>query len=164
MPELYKGNGIIEKVLGGLLHTFRPFFLMFFVLSVYAKDKGTGWGGQWLVGIVILSGFGLLGLFFYDLKTLYVVLYYGFNSALLLLILAYLSKSNFRSSVLEWCGINSYGIYLWHAIAILLLQDNWQRTFQDYSISMFFQIFTFGVLFCGTKVKLINQYAFGIKS
>lgn len=65
---------------------------------------------------------------------------------------------------IEWCGQNSLAIYLWHAVVIVMFRDSWEGTLMDYLLSLPLQLVSFALIFCGTKVKLINQYAFGIKS
>lgn len=120
-PEVYQDLNVLNSGIGLLLHTFRPYFYFFFVLGLVFKRLELT-RPKIFEYILPLLGFAIVIYSFYSPnKLLSAVNFFLFNSFLLSLVLK-ISANNMikESKTIEWIGLNSLAIYLWHLLPILI--------------------------------------------
>lgn len=120
-PELYQEYRIINAGIKLVLHTFRPYFLFFFVLGFVLKHKELNRPG-WLACLLPLLGLCVAGYLFYNpVKELSIFNFYFLNIVLLILAVQVASNGMIREVIsMEWIGIHSLAIYLWHVLPIFI--------------------------------------------
>lgn len=120
-PELYQEYRIINAGIKLVLHTFRPYFLFFFVLGFVLKHKELNRPG-WLAYLLPLLGLCMAGYLFYNpVKVLSILNFYFLNIVLLILAVKIAYNGMIREvQSIEWVGIHSLAIYLWHVLPIFI--------------------------------------------
>lgn len=155
-----------EKTVEVFLHTFRPYYFIYFVFGMLIRG-----GFRKIVPLrenifLIAIGFlALVVLFYYPDRLLEIPLSYVLNICLIYLVIS-TSKKNLlpKSRLIEWIGINSLGIYLWHVLVIIAIK----RLIDPQDILMFYTIIVlsqiaFLLLYRLTsRFKAIKLYFFGI--
>ncbi len=115
--------------------------------------------------MVAICFFMVIYLFYNPNKIFSEVIYFVLNISLLLSVFKLiLTKNNLRSVFLEWLGINSLGIYLWHVIPILLVKFIYGT---DDLIFFYLLTFVLEILFIFSyklllKVDFVKRYIFGV--
>ncbi len=164
-PETYQGFGILTRGIGVVLHTFRPYFYFFFVLGLVFRGLELKKPNLLEYAFPALC-FGLvLFLFYYPNKELSFFNFFLFNSLLLYLVLK-VSINNMVSSnkIIEWIGLNSLGIYLWHVIPILICKSK----IGTENLALFYPVVIFSTLvfiaayYYLLKINFIRKYVFGM--
>jgi len=159
--QTYQGIEIIKL----LLHTFRPQFYFFFVFGlIYRNIKLSR--PKLLEYILPSTCFILVVYLFYNPNTLLSgVNFFLFNSLLLSLVLK-VSFNNMihESKTIEWIGLNSLAIYLWHVLPILICQfligtDNLALF---YLTTIFTEILFIVVYYYLLRIDILKKYVFGM--
>jgi fucose 4-O-acetylase-like acetyltransferase len=161
-PDLYRDIEIVRPIIKGSLYTLRPYYFVFFVTGAWLRDKQFN-----LKPIAIVSFIALIFQFFYPDRIFYMISFYVFNLSLLSICINWIKKDflpNYRP--VEWIGINSLGIYLWHVFPILLVKEYIGT--EDIQMFYFFGIGSLGLFFIAfiilSRVNFINYYFFGVKN
>lgn len=120
-PELYQEYRIINAGIKLVLHTFRPYFLFFFVLGSVLKHLELKRPRR-MEYILPLLGLFLAGYLFYNpMKVLSIFNFYFLNIILLTLVVKMAANSMIRDvQSMEWVGVHSLAIYLWHVLPIFI--------------------------------------------
>lgn len=164
-PEIYQDFGILKSGIGLILHTFRPYFYFFFVLGlVYRRLELKR--PKLLEYILPLMSFALVIYLFYNPnKLLSTINFFLFNCFLLSLVLKVSVHSLIRSNkIIEWIGLNSLAIYLWHVIPILICKflistDNLALF---YLATIFTEILFIVVYYYLLRIDILKKYVFGM--
>ncbi len=121
-PEVYQNLGNFKLVIDLTLHTFRPYFYFFFVFGLIYKRLGLKKRPNLFdVILPLICLTGVIYLFYNPNKMFSLINFFIFNTFLLSLVLKVSVHSMIKSNkVVEWFGINSLAIYLWHVLPILI--------------------------------------------
>jgi fucose 4-O-acetylase-like acetyltransferase len=155
-----------ENILIKFLHeTIRPYYFVFFVLGIWIKEIKSRIETIGLSNIIILSLVTYFGYVATSDRIAISVLYYLFNFTLIAFVLVKAARDSFPSARwIEWLGVNSMGVYLWHVFPIIVIKyffsnlDNLQYyLMMAFSISIFF----FGYYFLN-RIKVVRKLFFGL--
>jgi len=164
-PEIYKNYGIINSGIELILYTFRPYFYFFFVFGLLFKHlelkKPTM--PEYIFPLLFFASVIFL---FYNPNTVISVLnFFLFNSFLLSLILK-ISVNNLipDNKNIEWIGINSLGIYLYHVIPILVCKSliGIQNLVFFYTTVILLELVFIVAYIYISKIDFMRKYAFGL--
>lgn len=163
-PVLYE-NLRIRKLIEIIQYTFRPFFYFFFSLGIYLRNKQVVKALPLTRLMLFIFSLGTLLLFFYQKHIISILLFFLFNIYLLYYLIEKVQTGVTRSAmVIEWIGINSFGIYLWHVIPII-----WIRLVIGTNNLMLFYATTIGVeilfillVYFMSKIYVVRKYLFGV--
>tara|TARA_Y100000385_G_C13009291_1_gene600917 strand:- start:182 stop:1141 length:960 start_codon:yes stop_codon:yes gene_type:complete len=120
-PELYKDLVTTSSIIELILHTFRPYFYFFFVLGIIYKKIELKKPMILEYVFTFICVLFVIYIFYTPNKFLSIITFFLFNS-LLLSVAIKLSSNNMilGNKTIEWLGLNSLSIYLWHVIPILI--------------------------------------------
>jgi acyltransferase len=154
------GNAVADV----LLFDFRPYFYFFFVLGGAIRQKKLLIPTGILIPLAVLLFIADILLFFYPHPWSSYILYFVLNIVLILLTQRFMeSPAALSNRFLEWIGVNSLGIYLWHVLPIVLaygLHANTNLMF--YSITLSGEVVVFGLIFLLARSKFAGKYLLGI--
>lgn len=163
---VYKGMGTLSDICDVILYTFRPFYLIFFVTGMYLRANSPKVNVPVFSGIIALLFAFNIYLFFHPILPLIIALYFVFNLFALCLLLELANKNRLPfNKVLEWIGVNSLGIYLWHLLPILILKKviNPQHKLIEFYLAAFITEAIFIVIIWQlSRIKLLNKYVLGM--
>ncbi|WP_353778457.1 acyltransferase family protein [Winogradskyella sp. 3972H.M.0a.05] len=159
-PKLYQ-----NKTIALILNTYRPYYYIFFILGLLYKDLKLKRPNR-LEFLLPLILFGLvIYLFYFPNEIVAFINYFVFNTLLLNLILK-MSTNNLapNNKVLEWIGINSVGIYLWHMIPIIVCNHliGTENLLLFYLAVIVLEIIFMIIYRMLSKVSVLRKYAFGM--
>lgn len=119
--DLFAADTFAVHTIRKILHTLRPQFYIFFALGILLR------AGKIILPVVATTAVAfttfLITLYLHDhpFPALAITSFFLFNSALLAVgLMQCAAHPLFTVRWLEWLGVNSLGIYLWHALPILL--------------------------------------------
>jgi acyltransferase len=145
--------------------TIRPYYFVFFVFGIKFKEINSRFPN--VKSEITVFSILILYCTYYFVKNepLSFLLYYFFNFILIFFILKKISENNFPSvSWIQWLGVNSMGIYLWHVFPIIIIKYFFspENSFQYYaliliSISSFFVFYYFI-----NKIRIFRTMLFGL--
>lgn len=164
-PALYQKVTALSRPMEIILFTFRPFFFIFFSLGVYIKQHVKNININIIGAISLLSFATFTALFFFPNKIAAFALFYLFNISLILWLIGMIRKDNLpQNKAVQWIGVNSLGLYLWHVVPIIivtqLIGTNNLLLFYPAAvgaIALFFVVMIFL-----TRIKAINKILFGL--
>ncbi len=107
-----------------ILHTFRPSYYFFFVLGLVYRSLDLKRPQFWEYIIPVVGFGGVIYLFYNPNELLSASIFFVLNASLISVCLkasAHHLILEWRS--IEWIGLNSLGIYLWHLIPILICKS-----------------------------------------
>ena len=145
--------------------TIRPYYFIFFVFGIKFKAIMAWFDG---LGRRIIFTFLLIGLLMFNLSSVDVlksILYYFFNFVLISWILYNIERGSFPSVYwIEWLGINSMGIYLWHVMPIIIIKYffNFTDMLVYYSLMALALAGFFVAYFFLNRFKLFRRVLFGL--
>ena len=164
-PEIYEGYGPISSILKMILFTFRPYYYFFFVLGIYFRK--TKLEKPKILDYLLPSTALVLVIFifYFPNKSLHILNFFVLNSLLVNLVLK-ISANNLITNYpkIEWVGVNSLGIYLWHVIPIMackLLIGTDSLVF-FYIFSVLSELIFLMVYKLLLKFSFFRKYVFGI--
>ncbi|MGV3589344.1 MAG: acyltransferase family protein [Adhaeribacter sp.] len=166
-PSWFNTQPLLHKTINIMQYTLRPYFYVFFVLGIFLRNYSIEKYSIFAIAFSILGFMATVILFYFPNKPFSIFIFFLFNIFLLILTLKVVKQGSLiRSKILEWVGINSLAIYLWHVIPIeiskVLIVNN-LRSF--YLTTFLLEILIIIAIFKLTKIKFINKYFFGfIKS
>jgi acyltransferase len=164
--ELFYNNYVENNLaLKFFFKTLRPYYFAFFIFGINFRKMIKYFKSMDIGVIIIMTIFSWWLFFQVDGYMVSTITYYIFNLLLLSLLLLGLERDKFPRIVpLEWMGINSMGIYLWHMFPILIIKYflNYSHIFNYYAaviiaISVFF--FAYSML---NRTKFFRQLLFGL--
>jgi acyltransferase len=159
-----------------LLAAFRPDYYIFFTLGGFLKNykRAPGKGRKPVTGRVLavevmlplsmLLFIGEILLFYYPNPYLSFILFFVFNGCLTSLMVSLIeSRRSSGNSFLEWAGVNSLGIYLWHVLPILFAF----RYVTDgpvlfYSLVIVLEMVFFAFVFFTGRIVFMRKYFYGL--
>ncbi|MDT8392234.1 MAG: acyltransferase family protein [Bacteroidales bacterium] len=148
------------------LHTFRPYYFIFFAFGMYIRERpGKLIPYMECIPFISLGIAGLVLLFYYPDRILEVPLNYLLNFCLIYFMISSSQKKLLPPiGIIEWIGINSLGIYLWHVMAILLIKElvGTEDKTLFYVVAIIAEILFFALYAALSKLSLINKYLFGM--
>jgi peptidoglycan/LPS O-acetylase OafA/YrhL len=113
----------------------------------------------------LIGAFAIATLFYFPHPFLYGILFFIFNFYILTISIQYSLKDKLpHSKVIEWLGVNSLGIYLWHIVPILLIEHFFEKetTQMFYFYTIISEVIFIYILMNMTKIKFINKYILGM--
>ena len=167
LPLSYGG---VPRLNGGvadaLLATFRPDYYIFFALGGFLKNykKVPAVGKALLLSLLLFIEEILL--FYYPDSYLSFILFFVFNGCLACLMVSLIeSRRSSGNSFLEWVGINSLGIYLWHVLPILFaFRYIAEGAVIFYSLAILLEVVFFVFVFYTGKIAFVRKYFYGLES
>lgn len=175
--QLYYLNSEIRylsKILRMISHNIRPQFYIFFILGSQLKAmkiKNVDKLIFLLIPLFVANAINLeqFGISLFIKQLIYLVS----NSLLIIYALCHLIKKTIKNKKIEWFGINSLGIYLWHIIPILLTKIifNDSKNYYEienenllgfYFIALFFQTLFIFSYYNLKKIHFFKKYFFGL--
>ncbi|MRI62469.1 hypothetical protein EDM00_00450 [Ornithobacterium rhinotracheale] len=120
-PSLYFGYGKLSSIISIVTSVLRPFFYFFFIFGFFLRKKILPNITTKHLAFIIFFFCSIIYVFYYPNPWLYALNFFSINIFSLLS----LSQKNLipRSKSIEWIGINSLGLYLWHVVPIILAQN-----------------------------------------
>ncbi|HMH31944.1 MAG TPA: hypothetical protein VK543_02885, partial [Puia sp.] len=105
-------------------------------------------------------------LFYYPDSYLSFILFFVFNGCLACLMVSLIeSRRSSGNSFLEWVGINSLGIYLWHVLPILFaFRYIAEGAVIFYSLAILLEVVFFVFVFYTGKIAFVRKYFYGLES
>lgn len=164
-PEIYQDFGILKSGIDLILHTFRPYFYFFFVFGlVYRKLELKR--PKMLEYILPLVCFAVvIYLFYHPTELLSIVNFFIFNCFLLSLVLKVSVHNLIRSNMtIEWIGLNSLAIYLWHLVPIMICTHviGTENLVFFYSATICLEIVFIISYRYLVRVRVLKKYVFGM--
>jgi acyltransferase len=164
-PEIYQDFGILNSGIGLILHTFRPYFYFFFVLGFVCKHLDLA-RPKILEYILPLLGFVMVIYSFYRPNNLLSTINFFFLNSFILSFILKISANNMikQSKTIEWIGLNSLAIYLWHVLPILICKyiigtDNLAFF---YSVTICLEIVFIIAYHYLQRINFLKKYVFGM--
>jgi len=164
-PETCQDLGILNRVILLINYTFRPYFYFFFVFGLVYRNSEFK-RPKVLEYIFPIICFGVVFyLFYYPNKELSIFNFFLFNGVLLSLVLK-VSTHNMipNSKAIEWIGLNSLGIYLWHVLPILVWKSviGTENLALFYSTTIFLELVFVVVYYYLLRIDFMRKYVFGV--
>jgi fucose 4-O-acetylase-like acetyltransferase len=161
-------NGVLMRRLTEVsLHTYKPYFFMFFVFGMCIRNikiKLNIWLN--LIIVLILAAIQLT-FFYFPLPFAEMISTMLLNFCLLHLLIALAFADTLpHSQILEWLGINSLAIYLWHIVPVLILKLTLgtENIILFYSACLIAEAALIIVIYYLTKIRSVNRFVFGVIS
>lgn len=164
-PLTYKHISFLNKIFPILIPTFRPHFYVFFLIGISYRNKIIRKPRV----IEIIAPLIFLGLvvylFFNNILILSILNFFLLNFLILNLCLKLaLTNSLLEFKSIQWLGINSLGLYLWHVIPILISTYliGTESLIKFYLVTIILEvlfIILYKILF---KVNFFKKYIFGM--
>lgn len=163
-PVLNNSSNIVARF---IVITARPQFFFFFCLGMVVKNNRNivQWSTTNLAVVAILAALTYGFCFSVPIQWLSLLAFFALNTTLVLLLVKGIMNDRLpRSTFVEWLGINSLPVYLWHMIPVLFVM---------HFISPEIQLYTFyGVCLIAeaafirvtkvlTYISPLNRFAFG---
>src|SRR5690606_12346245 len=162
VPGWYMENGHARAILQFVLATLRPYYFFFFVLGLVLR-KTLLPKPSFIEYFICALLFGVIvHLFFARKPVLSFIIFFLLNTVLLTLILK-ISVKNLagKNSLLEWIGVNSMGIYLWHMIPILIAKSYKNTPAEFYLHAIVLQAAFLAAYYYLNKIAFIRKFFFG---
>lgn len=165
-PEIYQNLGVLNSGIKLVLHTFRPYFYFFFVFGVIYRRLELNRPNIFEYILPLICFVFLIYSFYNPNKLLSTINFFLFNSLLLSLILKVSTNNLIRGNeTIEWIGVNSLAIYLWHVLPILICKF----AIGTENLTMFYLVticmeFVFIIAYSYLlKIDILKKYVFGIE-
>lgn len=155
----------IKEYVDVLLSTFRPHYFTFFVLGIWVRRTPLQKINPFLPYLSVMGLLALLVSFFLHQRDIYIFAFYFFNFFFAIWMLKLSEKRFFPNvRVLQWIGVNSLGIYLWHQYPLMIVKEhiNDSQSFLLYASLVVASILIIGFIYYIGKNKWINRTLFGI--
>lgn len=165
IPELYQNFGLLSSATNIVLYTFRPYFYLFFMLGVLYNNLQLNKPRiiEYILPIILFAL--VIILFYYPNKNLSVLNFFLFNASLINLVLKLaVNKMMLTFPFLEWIGLNSLGIYLWHMIPIMLCKSliGKENLIIYYFAAILLEFMFLLIYYYLLKINFIKKYFFGL--
>lgn len=164
-PLLYENNIKLKQIVEEVMYTFKPQFLIFFVFGNYIKHRNLMKVIKHDLLILLLSFTGIIALFFFPNSIASILCFYLFNLSLLIFLLDSVKHDRLPySRLIEWIGINSLGIYLWHMVPIIISVKFFGRKdlLLYYCITLFLEVILMFLYYQLIKNRYINENIMGL--
>lgn len=155
----------IKEYVEVLLYTFRPQYFMFFVLGIWARRAHIQKLEPFVPYLSIVGLSALLVSFFLHQTDVYIFAFYFFNFFFAIWMLKLSEKRFFPNvKILQWIGVNSLGIYLWHQFPLMILKEQIadNQNLLLYTVLSLSAVLIIGFIYWIGKSKWINKTLFGI--
>ncbi|MFN8416986.1 MAG: acyltransferase [Cytophagaceae bacterium] len=164
-PTLYQEASSSSLIMKILIDVFRPQFYFFFILGNIFRDKqwdSPNWKDYLFPTLLFIF---TVALFYYPNNALSVLVFMGFNSLLLLLVIKICTNSIMpESKGIQWVGLNSLAIYLWHMIPILIVKKTVgvESEWFYYSLALISELIFFVLYIYLSKIIVLRKLVFGM--
>jgi acyltransferase len=147
-----------------LLTTFRPDYYTFFVLGGFLRNYKKMPPIGLTLPLSVLLFIGDVLLFFYTNPFLSIILFFLFNGCLICLMLTLTERwKSVAHPFLEWVGLNSLGIYLWHVLPILFaFRFVAGGPVLFYSLAIGLESVLFVFVYFTAKIAFFQRYFYGL--
>ncbi|KAF2512748.1 acyltransferase [Flavobacterium zhairuonense] len=164
-PFLYTKIPFLNEILSNIIHTFRPYFILFFLIGISYRNKIAE--KPRLIEIVApVISLGLVIYLFYNYNAILSILNFFILNLLILNLSLKLATTNslFESKSIQWLGTNSLGIYLWHFLPILISKYliGTESLFKFYLLTIILEIIFIISYKILIKVNFFKKYIFGM--
>ncbi|MCE3280293.1 MAG: hypothetical protein K0S44_2484 [Bacteroidetes bacterium] len=160
-------SALMKKMTEVSLHTYKPYFFMFFVFGICIRNVKIKLN-IWLNLIIVLILLATQLVFFYfPWPSAEMVSTILLNFCLLHLLIALASLDRLpHSQLLEWFGINSLAIYLWHIVIVLILKLTLgtENIILFYFVCLIAELILIIAIYYLTKIGFVNRFVFGVIS
>ncbi len=157
----------IPVLLTGVVRTTGFHYYFFFILGKYIHELKTYHLKNLAVFTAIAGMATSIYLFFSPNPVLELLNLFAFNTALLYVVL-FISQQEMISNnkFLQWLGVHSLGIYLWHVLPIQFVNHFLidESTLEFYLVQITLQIILFITYYYLVKIHVFKTYVFGIRS
>lgn len=147
--------------------TFRPQFYCFFCFGVYLRSNRKLLNINTFL-LLLLSCVSIVSYilnFFNPNLILCITSFYTLNIFLVILLVKVVTINKLpRVEFLEWIGINSLPIYLWHVLPLAFIESKYLKTenlLSFYSVCITSEVCTIALIAILIRFKLINKIVFG---
>ena len=164
-PEIYQDFWILKSGIGLVLHTFRPYFYFFFVFGLVYKriELKRPKVLEYILPLICLLS--VIYLFYNPNKLFSAINFFLFNSLLLSLVLKISLHNLIRSNkTIEWIGLNSLAIYLWHVLPILVCKYliGTENLAFFYTVTISLEIIFIIAYKYLLRIDILKKYVFGM--
>lgn len=163
-PPWDAGNPSSQVYSSLIFQIYRPHLYIYFVIGLMLRNNSFSIK-IWPVAIVTLSLFVVLMLSFLYRFSFVQWLLYFFNTGLLFILVQYAKKDSLpHAKWIEWIGVNSMAVYLWHMVPLIIVSQHIPAspTVLYYTVSFAAVIAFSAIIYFLTKIKPVNKYLFGM--
>jgi len=155
-----------KSILMRFIHdTIRPYYFVFFVFGIKFKEiiprfPNIKWEIKFFSIFILCFAYLLM-----KDESISFLIYYFFNLILILWILKTIAENNFPSvRWIEWLGVNSMGIYLWHVFPIIIVKYffSTENIVYYYALMVMSILIFFIVYYFLNQIKLFRRGLFGL--
>ncbi|HET8886151.1 MAG TPA: acyltransferase family protein [Salinimicrobium sp.] len=164
-PEIYQDIGVLNSGIRLVLHTFRPYFYFFFVFGIIYKRLELKKPRIFEYILPLICFVFVINLFYSPNKLLWTINFFLFNSFLLSLTLKVSANNLIRGNkTIEWIGLNSLAIYLWHVLPILVCKFaiGTENLTIFYSVTIFMELVFLIAYYYLLRINILRKYVFGM--
>ena len=148
-----------------VLHTFKPYFFFYFILGMYLRKFPVIFNIYINAALVVILGIMQLLLFYYPFLYLELISNIVFNLCLVQFLIVLASDNKLpNNKLLEWIGVNSLAIYLWHLVPIIDVKRvlGFDNMGLFYAVCFSLEIILITSIYYVSKIKIVNKYFFGV--
>lgn len=154
------------EIIGWLIMTYQPYYFCFFILGYYLRQEKIVISHNKIIFVgIILIGLWILRILLAETNNFQKVTWDFFilNFVSVLFFLSFpfheIPRSTSKLNVLQWIGINSLPIYLWHPLIPLLIRSF--HPLSEWLVGMLLYLVFIGCIYVGSKYDWINYHIFG---
>ncbi|MDR3705886.1 MAG: acyltransferase family protein [Paludibacteraceae bacterium] len=162
---------VLKVIRDFFYYAYRPQHYVFFVGGLYLKEHPITLSNKVCISLILVGFAGRVALYYYQSQpVLFILNYFELNVALVLFLFKKaMQQPWFNSKLLQWLGINSFGVYLWHIIPLLTVHQiiymmgGSCQLWLHYSMDAVLLCVTLGTIFLMSKNKFTSTYLIGMK-
>lgn len=166
-PEILSRYTLDSETFREIFYTLRPYNYIYFVAGMLLRKKNLPVPGLKNY-LLVLSGLSVVFYLFYNPdRTLTMFNAWFFNLILLLLVIQLASNNKIkRIRTLEWLGVNSLAIYLWHVLPLfyakILTDENNELIF--YPLMLLLNSVLLVFYYYSSKLSFFKKYIYGLSN
>jgi fucose 4-O-acetylase-like acetyltransferase len=162
---------VLKSIRDFFHYAYRPQHYVFFVGGLYLKEHPLTLSDEVCLPLLCVGLAGRVVLYYYQQQqALFILDFFGLNIALVLFLFKKATRRPwFNSKLLQWLGINSFGVYLWHIMALLTVHqiiaqmDGNCELWLHYSMDAVLLCAMLGMIYLISKNKFTSAYLIGMK-
>lgn len=153
-----------HTAVGYIINATRPYFYFFFVLGGWLRQQHRSIPKA--LGASLAIVFLAIDIFLFYQPIIWVsnILFFGLNIVLIVIMISWIEKKpDMSNRPLEWIGINSLPIYLWHVLPIMVAYKiGADSALKYYGSAVVLLIFGFALIFILRKSAFASKYLLGL--